>query len=228
MKLDVFRSIEPVPYREAHERQKELHARRVAGVISDTLWLLEHPPVFTTGIRKDQSANILINPSEIGAEIVETERGGEVTYHGPGQLVGYLFVDIEKHGFKVRRFVERLEEAFISYLAEAHGIKARHDDEHTGVWVGMEKITAIGIALRQRVTLHGFAFNVNTNLSHYNWIVPCGIADSDRSVTSLEKLEGRKADMDKVTEGIAAKVRDSLGYEAGVRRLPSSSRDVPC
>ena len=197
----------------------ELHARRAAGEISDTLWLLEHPPVITTGIRKDQSANILIVPSLVGAEIVKTERGGEVTYHGPGQLVGYLFVDIENHGYKVRRFVERLEEAFISYLAEAHGIRARHDDGHTGVWVGMEKITAIGIALRQRITLHGFAFNVNTNLSHYDWIVPCGIAESGRGVTSLEKLEGRKADMGKVAEGIAVKVRDCLGYEAGELRI---------
>ncbi len=213
MTLDIIRSIEQVPYREAHERQKFLHARRVAGEIPDTLWLLEHPPVLTTGIRKDQSANIIIDPNLAGVEIVETERGGEVTYHGPGQLVGYLFVNIENHGYKVKRFVERLERAFISYLHESHGIEARHDDEHTGVWVGMEKITAIGIALRKRVTLHGFAFNVNTDLSHFNWIVPCGIADDSRAVTSLEKLTGRPADFDTVTEGVALAVRKALGYD---------------
>lgn len=215
MILDVFHSPGLVPYQEAHERQKELHAKRVAGEIPDTLWLLEHPPVITTGIRKDQSANILIDPVSVGAELVETERGGDITYHGPGQLVGYLFVGIENHGYKVKRFVERLEEAFIAYLAENCGIEARHDDEHTGVWVGMNKITAIGIALRKRVTLHGFAFNVNTDLSHFNWIVPCGIAEGGRGVTSLEKLTGKKGDMDSIAAGVAASVRHSLGYDEG-------------
>jgi lipoyl(octanoyl) transferase len=215
MTLDIIRSTEPVPYRKAYQQQKVLHARRVAGEIPDTLWLLEHPPVLTTGLRKDQSSNILIDPGIVGAEIVETERGGEVTYHGPGQLVGYLFVNIENHGFQVRRFVKKLEGAFISYLREVHGIEARHDDEHTGVWVGMDKITAIGIALRERVTLHGFAFNVNTDLSHFNWIVPCGIAEGGRGVTSLEKLTGGKADFNRVADGIAAEVRRALGYESG-------------
>lgn len=215
MVLDVITSDAPIPYREALERQHQLHARRVAGEIPDTLWLLEHPPVITTGIRRNQEANILIDPSVVDAEIVETERGGEVTYHGPGQLVGYLFVSIENHGFRVRRFVESLEEAFILYLADAHGIKARHDDEHTGVWVGMDKITAIGIALRRRVTLHGFAFNVNTDLSHFDWIVPCGIADSTRGVTSLEKLIGEKVDFKAAADGVAASIKSCLGYNSG-------------
>lgn len=215
MVLDVFHSSDLVPYHDAHERQKELHALRVAGDIPDTLWLLEHPPVITTGIRKEQSANILIDPNLVGAELVETERGGDITYHGPGQLVGYLFVGIENHGYKVKRFVERLEQAFISYLADSYGIAARHDDEHTGVWIGMDKITAIGIALRNRVTLHGFAFNVNTDLSHFNWIVPCGIAEGGRGVTSLEKLTGNKGDMRTVAVGVASAVRESLGYDAG-------------
>lgn len=212
MTLDIIRSTDPVPYRDAYDRQKLLHTRRVAGEISDTLWLLEHPPVLTTGIRKDQSANILIDPNIVGAEIVETERGGEVTYHGPGQLVGYLFVNIENHGFQVRRFVEKLEGAFITYLKESYGIQARHDKEHTGVWVGMEKITAIGIALRERVTLHGFAFNVNTDLSHFKWIVPCGISDGGRGVTSLEKITGHRVDFDKTADGIASSVCRALGY----------------
>lgn len=219
MILDVFRTVDPVPYRLAHERQKELHSRRVAGEISDTLWLLEHPPVITTGIRKDQEANILIDPSVVGAEIVVTERGGEVTYHGPGQMVGYLFVGIENHGFKVKRFVRNLEEAFIIHLGRNHGISAKHDDEHTGVWVGPDKITALGIALRNRVTLHGFAYNVNTDLSHFNWIIPCGIADSQRGVTSLEKLTGIPGDFKDETEGIARTVRETLGYEAGELRI---------
>ena len=209
--LDVIRSSAPVPYREALARQKELHAARVAGKIKDTLWLLEHPPVITTGIRRNQDAHILVDPEVVGAEIVETQRGGEVTYHGPGQLVGYLFVAIENHGFKVRRFVERLEEGFIRYLADTYQIQARHDTEHTGVWVGTDKITAIGIALRERVTMHGFAFNVNTDLTHFNWIVPCGI--TDRGVTSLAKLLGRPQVMSEVAYGVTEAVRHSLGYE---------------
>ncbi len=215
MTLNIIRTREPVPYREAYRRQKELHARRVAGDIPDTLWLLEHPPVITTGLRKDQENNILINPSAVGAELVETERGGEVTYHGPGQLVGYLFIGMENHGYRVKRFVERLEDAFIQYLADEHGIEAGHDSEHTGVWVGMNKITAIGIALRERVTFHGFAFNVNTDLSHFNWIIPCGIAEAGRGVTSLEKLLGEKADFDAVARSVAETVREALGYDEG-------------
>jgi lipoyl(octanoyl) transferase len=220
MTLEVLRSASPVPYRQALEYQRKLHARRVSGSIPDTLWLLEHPPVITTGIRRDQISNILINPAAVGTEVVETERGGEVTYHGPGQLVGYLFVSMENHGFRVKSFVEKLENGFIDYLAEHHGIAARHDAEHTGVWVGMEKITAIGIALRQRVTLHGFAFNVNTNLSHFSWIVPCGIADGGRGVTSLEKLNRRKADFDVVAEQVAQYVGRALGYQAVTPERP--------
>ncbi len=218
MILDVFRTEEPVPYRLAYQRQKELHALRAAGAIPDTLWLLEHPPVFTTGMRGNQENNILANPAQIGAELVETERGGEVTYHGPGQLVGYLFVSMENHGFKVKKFVHSLEEAFIDLLAR-RGISARHDTAHTGVWVGMDKITAIGIALRQKVTFHGFAFNINTNLNHFNLIVPCGIAEPGRGVTSLERLEGRKARFARTAEDTAASVRKSLGYEPGNLRV---------
>lgn len=215
MILDVIRTHGPVPYREAYERQKKLHAERVAGQIPDTLWLLEHPPVITTGLRRDQEENIRVDPTAVGVELVETERGGEVTYHGPGQLVGYLFVHMENHGFQVKTFVANLEQAFIDYLSNAHGITARHDSEHTGVWVGMDKITAIGIALRKRVTFHGFAFNVNTDLSHFNWIVPCGIVDVERGVTSLEKLVGEKADLASTAQGVSEAVRRALGYSEG-------------
>jgi len=129
--------------------------------------------------------------------------------------VGYLFIAIGNHGYRVRRFVEGLENAFIRYLADSHGITARHDRKHTGVWVGMDKITAIGIALRQKVTLHGFAFHVNTNLSHFSWIVPCGIADPTRGVTSLERLIGAPADFDRAAAGVAEAIRGEFGYEEG-------------
>ncbi len=213
--LSVIRSVEPVPYSIAYSCQRVLHARRVAGDISDTLWLLEHPPVLTTGIRRNQSANILINPADHDIEVFETERGGEVTYHGPGQLVGYLFVDMEGHGFRVKEFVKKLEAGFIVWLRERYRIDARHDAEHTGVWVGMNKITAVGIALRQKVSFHGFAFNINTHLTHFNWIVPCGINDSARGITSLEKLLGKSLDVNEIALDLSRRIRESLGYDAG-------------
>ena len=219
MTLDVLYTVKPVPYSAAHARQREMHARRAAEKIPDTLWLLEHPPVITTGIRGGQSANILVDTEAQGIEVAKTERGGEVTYHGPGQLVGYLFVGIKGHGFRVKDFVRNLEGGFISYLKARHGIAARHDDTHTGVWVGMEKITAIGIALRRQVTLHGFAFNVNTNLTHFDWIIPCGIAEKGRGVTSLEKLLGRRLDLGEVAEDISGALRDALGYGPGGIRI---------
>lgn len=215
MILDVFRTVEPVPYRRALERQRALHRRRAAGEINDTLWLLEHPPVLTTGIRRNQARNILVNPDDVGAEIVETERGGEVTYHGPGQLAGYIFAGMENHGYRVKDFVRKIEGAFIDALGEHYGIAAHHDDAHTGVWVGSDKITAIGIGLRERVTLHGFAFNVNTDLSHFKWIVPCGIGDAGRGVTSLKELCGRQMDMGPTAENTAAALRRALGYDSG-------------
>lgn len=213
MILDVIRSIKPIPYREAYEKQRELHSRRVAGTIPDTLWLLEHPPVFTTGLRRDQSANILIEPHSQGIEIVETERGGEVTYHGPGQLVGYLFISMKEHGFRVKDFVQKIENSFIKYLASQYNITAQSDEKYTGVWLGTQKITAIGIALRQKVTMHGFAFNVNTDLQYFNWIVPCGIKDTTRGVTSLAQVLGRAVDINKVSKDIAHEIRITLGYE---------------
>ena len=222
MELDILYSSDPVPYRDAHAVQKTLHERRAAGSIPDTLWLLEHPPVITIGIRRNQDANLLIDPSAVGAELVETERGGEITYHGPGQLVGYLFVSIENHGFKVKNFVRKLEDGFIDYLNSRHGISASHDPVHTGVWVGSDKITAIGIALRKRVTLHGFAFNINTNLDHFNWIVPCGISDSARGVTSLQRLTDTAHPMSRVAAELAPALRRSLGYAPGPAPAPFS------
>lgn len=214
MILNVFRTLKPIPYNTAYERQKELHALRAAGKIPDTLWLLEHPPVFTTGMRGGQENNVLGDPSSIGAELIKTERGGEITYHGPGQLVGYIFIGMENHGFKVKKFVHSLEEAFVSFLAE-NNIQARHDETHTGVWVGMDKITAVGIALRQKTTFHGFAFNINTNLEHFNLIVPCGIREPERGVTSMAKLMGHKVDFESAAEGVTNSLRASLGYEPG-------------
>jgi len=200
----------PIPYEEALTRQYELHKRRLANEIPDTLWLLEHPPVITTGLRENQAHNILINPFTHGVTVVNSDRGGEVTYHGPGQLVGYLIASIKAHRYRVRGLVKNIETSFIRYLADAHDIKAETRPEHTGVWVGGDKITAIGIALKKKVTLHGFAYNVNTNLSHFDWIVPCGIHDG--GVTSLEKLTGSMHNLAAEAHAIAHALGETLGY----------------
>jgi len=210
MILQVLHDTVPVPYEQALTRQYELHKNRLENKIPDTLWLLEHPPVITTGLRKKQSHNILINPFTHGVAVVNSDRGGEVTYHGPGQLVGYLIASIEMHHCRVRALVKNIEAAFVRYLADLHNIEANTYPEHTGVWVGHDKITAIGIALKKRITLHGFAYNVNTNLSHFDWIVPCGIIDG--GVTSLEKLTGNSYNL--VAEGyaIACALGETLSY----------------
>ena len=122
-----------------------------------------------------------------------------MTYHGPGQIVGYPIFDLKKHGRDIKQFVWNIEEVFIRMLKEQFNIEAhREGKEYTGVWVGKDKITAIGISVKKWVTMHGFAFNVNTNLDHFDWIVPCGL--NDRGVTSLQKLVGKHMDFDEIME----------------------------
>jgi lipoyl(octanoyl) transferase len=193
-----------IEYEAALVLQERLRALRHEKVIGDTLLLLEHPPVITLG-RRGESANIHL-PKEVmetmGIKIFEVTRGGDVTYHGPGQIVGYPIFDLHDHGRDLREFVRKLKEVFIRLLQEEYGITAYGDDKkYTGVWVGSEKITAIGLAVRQWVTMHGFAFNVNTNLKHFKWINPCGI--TEKGVTSLQRLLARPLDMAVVNSQVA-------------------------
>lgn len=209
MKLTV---IQPgrLPYDEALRRQYDLVEKRRAGEIGDTLILLEHPPVLTTG-RRDQAHNILIDPEQQGVPVIRTNRGGEVTYHGPGQMVGYLIVDLAQFSRRVKQFVHNLEEVFVRVLDRHYGIRAERHDAHRGVWVGQDKIVAVGLAIERGITMHGFAFNVNTDLSHFDWIVPCGIRD--RGVTSLEKLTGRTWPLDEVNRQVAEAYAAVYGYD---------------
>jgi lipoyl(octanoyl) transferase len=191
-------------YEEALRLQESLQSARILNTIPDTLLLLEHPPVLTMG-RRASTANILMsteNLDAMGVRVVDINRGGDVTYHGPGQLVGYPIFDLKGHGRDIRLFLERLEELFIRILA-LYGIRAHGETgRHTGVFCGTDKIVAFGISVRQWVTMHGFAFNVNTDLSHFEWIVPCGL--EDRGVTSMQKLLGRPVPMDQVVGQVAA------------------------
>jgi len=198
MKLNILR-LGKMDYGEALRIQESLLDLRQQGKIGDTLVMVEHFPVLTIG-RRGTYSNILV-PREMlksfGVNIYEVNRGGDVTYHGPGQIVGYPIIDLTNHGRDIKDFVWRIEEVFIRLLKEEYGIEAhREEKKYTGVWVGDEKITAIGIAVKRWVTMHGFAFNVNTNLEHFMWINPCGIVD--KGVTSLQKLTGKVQDFDRI------------------------------
>lgn len=200
-------------YLSAYQIQLDLVAKRQKGEIEDTLILVEHPPVITLG-KSAEDSHILFAEDylrEQGVEIHKIERGGDVTYHGPGQIVGYPIFDIKHGGIGIRTFVENLEQLFIRLLKEEFDIPAGKDPVHTGVWVNGSKITAVGLAVKRGVTMHGFAFNVNTNMSHFQLIVPCGIAD--RGVTSLEMLTGETQDYERMTALVADYFCKVFGYE---------------
>lgn len=170
------------------ELQESLVAQRKEGVIGDTLVLVEHEPVYTLGRQADEN-NVIASAEELRAydiTVVRTGRGGDVTYHGPGQMVGYPIISLSDLGKGPAWYVERLEETIIRTLGH-FGIQAGRDEINRGVWVGKEKIAAIGVRITRHITMHGFALNVHTDLAHYAGIVPCGI--HDRGVTSMHCLD---------------------------------------
>src|SRR5262245_46115588 len=188
-----------IGYQEALALQRELVEERRANRVPDLLLLLEHPPVITLGVRSEIArANVVASSerlADLGITIHETGRGGDVTYHGPGQIVGYPILDLRPDRCDVHKYVRDLEEVMIRACA-AYGVPAGRIPGLTGTWVGAEKIGAIGIRISRWITSHGFAFNVRTNLDHFKLIVPCGI--SDRGVTSLEKITGRSIPLSEV------------------------------
>jgi len=193
-----------VPYAEALALQRSLVEERRFGRIGDMLLLLEHPHVITLGVRRDGGRSHILATDEAlaarGIEVFEAGRGGDVTYHGPGQLVGYPIVDLNPDRRDVHRYVRDLEEVLIR-TARDYGIAAERVEGLTGVWVGREKLAAIGVRIARWVTSHGFALNVNANLDYFSLIVPCGIAD--RGITSLSRLLGRPVELDETAERVA-------------------------
>ncbi len=198
-----IRRLGVVPYADGLELQRQLVEQRKAGSIPDQLLLLEHPPVITLGVRTRNDRSHVVATQETlveeGVEVFESGRGGDVTYHGPGQLVGYPILDLRPDRCDVHRYVRDLEEVLIR-TAAAFGITAGRSQGMTGAWVGEEKLAAIGVRIARWITSHGFALNVSTNLAHFGLIVPCGI--TDRGVTSLEKLLARPVPIRAVEDAV--------------------------
>jgi lipoyl(octanoyl) transferase len=201
--MDV-RRLGTIGYQEALDLQAALVEDRKQGRIGDQLLLLEHPPVITLGVKtRNDRTHVLATSAALAAQgvaVFETGRGGDVTYHGPGQLVGYPIIDLKPDRRDVHRYVRDLEEVLIRAVG-AFGISATRVAGLTGIWVGDEKLAAIGVRISRWVTSHGFALNVSTDLSHFNLIVPCGI--SDKGVTSMERLLGRPVSTAEVADVVA-------------------------
>jgi lipoyl(octanoyl) transferase len=228
------------PYREVHALQHRLHAARLAGNIGDHVLLLEHEPVITLG-RSAKSGNVLADAEarrRQGVELVETGRGGDVTYHGPGQLVGYPILDLRPDRCDVRRYVRSLAELMM-LLARDHGVEAGVVDGMIGVWADAGapdrwageawaerpvKLGAIGVRLSRWVTMHGFALNLDTDLEHFALIVPCGI--SDHAVASVASLTGVAPEVSAVALGAGPQLERALDWRFGDVHDLSASSDL--
>jgi lipoyl(octanoyl) transferase len=199
-----IRRLGQVDYGAALDLQARLVDQRKAGRIPDQLLLLEHPPVITLGVKtRNDRSHVVATPDVLedeGVALFESGRGGDVTYHGPGQLVGYPILDLRPDRCDVHRYVRDLEEVLIRAVARV-GVVSGRLPGLTGAWVGDRKLAAIGVRIARWVTSHGFALNVSTNLAHFDLIVPCGI--TDKGVTSMVELAGRAIPMSDVEDAVA-------------------------
>ena len=187
-------------YKAVWDLQKEMQQQRINGNIEDTLILVEHDPVYTLG--KNANEDHLLQSRDESVDVFNIERGGDITFHGPGQLVGYPILDLSNYKKSVSWYMRTLEQVLIDTLIEFK-ITAQQNDGLTGVWVGDEKIAALGVRISRWVTMHGFALNVNPDLSFYDGIIPCGIFD--HGVTSMEQLLGETQNNDNVKNMVIEK-----------------------
>jgi len=187
-------------YKAVWDLQKEMQQQRIKGEIEDTLILVEHDPVYTLG--KNANEDHLLQSRDESVDVFNIERGGDITFHGPGQLVGYPILDLSNYKKSVSWYMRTLEQVLIDTLIEFK-ITAQQNDGLTGVWVGDEKIAALGVRISRWVTMHGFALNVNPDLSFYDGIIPCGIFD--HGVTSMEQLLGETQNSDNVKNMVIEK-----------------------
>lgn len=198
-------------YRTALDRQTSLVTRRIAGEIDDMLVFTEHEPVFTVGLRRGADAHLIWNAERLnaaGIALEQTNRGGDITYHGPGQIVGYPILSLDARR-DLHAYLRLLEQVLINALGSL-GLAADRREGKTGIWLGRRKIAAIGVAVRRWVTYHGFALNVDPDLSHFAGIVPCGISATEGSVTSMRAELGRSIDPSEVKRVLAAEFRHQL------------------
>jgi lipoate-protein ligase B len=206
-----------MPYAEALELQRSIARDRISGGISqDVLLLMEHPPVVTLG-RSSKEKHLVASPEFLqshGVELFEVERGGDVTYHGPGQLVGYPIVDLKRHRQDLHWYLRKLEEVLINTLAD-YGIPGERNASYTGVWTRGKKIASIGVHARDWVTWHGFALNVTTDLSYFELIVPCGI-DGVVMTSIARELGAEEVSEQDVQERVAAKFAEAFDLTAVV------------
>jgi lipoate-protein ligase B len=200
-------------YREAWDLQSSLvAARKDKRLATNLVLLLEHPPVFTLG-RRGGMNNLAVSEKflkEAGVQVIQVERGGDITYHGPGQLVMYPVVDLRTLNLTVADYVENLEEVMIR-AAATWGIKAERNSLNRGVWVGNNKLGSVGIAIRRGICFHGIALNVNVSLQPFSWINPCGLEDV--GITSMEQELGRNVPMNQVREAVKGHVASVFGIE---------------
>ena len=201
-------------YGKCLELQRKLRDMRIADEIGDTLLLVEHTPVLTMG-RRGQNDNVVVSEEflkENGIDVHWVERGGDVTYHGPGQLVVYPIFNLIHFGKDIHTFVDNLINSISTVLKDEFNLNAhREEGKHTGVYIGTDKIAAIGLAIRRWVSMHGFALNVNTDLSHFRWIVPCGLGD--RGVTSVKEQIGNEADFELVKNKIVKAMSEIYDFD---------------
>ena len=214
-----------VPYQKARDIQRRIHTEVASGDRNDTLLLLEHPHVYTLG-RRGQDSDILVDEArlaEIGTEVHHIDRGGEVTYHGPGQLVGYPIMNLRRMGGGPLKYVRTLEQTLIATLSE-FGVHAESEDRPTGVWVGESKIAAIGVKVSRGVTTHGFALNVDPDLSYFDHIIACGMPEV--AATSVSKELGRHVSVDDAISAFVPRFSETFGLDVAWSDPTSVASDV--
>jgi lipoyl(octanoyl) transferase len=199
-------------YKECWDLQQQLLERRLAEEVGDLLLLTEHDHVYTIGKSGDDN-HLLASREDLrsdGVAVYHNDRGGDITYHGPGQVVGYPILDLKNYYLDLHRYLRDIEEVIIRTLIH-YGVNGVRDSAYTGVWVGNDKICAIGVKTSRWVTMHGFAFNINTNLSYFSKIVPCGILG--KGVTSLAQVFGHEVDMNEVSHRLVESFGEVFGAE---------------
>lgn len=207
-----YLNLEIESYKKIWLLQKELFDLRMKNQIEDTLILLQHNPVYTLGKSSDKD-HLLLNPKTLEMkkiEVFEVDRGGDITYHGPGQIVGYPIIRIDELYLDLHRYLRDLEEVIIKTLSH-YNLTGTRDQDYTGVWIDKNKVAAIGVKISRWISMHGFAFNVNTDLSYFDGIIPCGIFH--KGVTSLEKELGKKIDLNEVKLHLLDNFKTVFNYD---------------